>query len=168
MRGSTLPCSVVPMTLPSSLRSGSVTTCSPPIASAGEVASSPSARCFPSWCCSTPRPTRTSSVSGFYGLRHDFRDCFAELPGYGRFVSLMSRLLMPFYLLLYSFRGEETGINFADGTRPAACRNACINRDQFFPMSGQAWSQHHGVVLWFQASSIHQPQGPAYGLQDHR
>ena len=42
-----------------------------------------------------------------YGIRQEHRGCFAELPGYGRFVSLPSGLLPPFYLLLHDFRGKK-------------------------------------------------------------
>ena len=55
----------------------------------------------------------------FYGLRHQYRDCFGELPSYSRFMRLMPGLLPQ-----------------------------CPHQPQLgFPGSGQAWSQRHGLVL---------------------
>ena len=62
----------------------------------------------------------------FYGLRHQYRDCFGELPSYSRFMRPMPRLL------LHYFRGEQTGIYFADSTKPAFCHNARISRNRVF------------------------------------
>ena len=47
-----------------------------------------------------------------YGLAQEFRHCFAELPSTSRFVALIPRLLLPFDLLLYCYRGQKTRIYF--------------------------------------------------------
>jgi len=52
-----------------------------------------------------------------YGIRHQYRACCAELPGYGRFVSLLPRLL------LHSFRSRKTGSYLADSIKLAVCCN---------------------------------------------
>ena len=65
-----------------------------------------------------------------YGLRHEDRDCFAELPNGSRFVSLPPRPLLPCSLLLHSFRGPTTGIHVADSTKLAICHNGRISRNR--------------------------------------
>ena len=67
-----------------------------------------------------------------YGVEQKYRDCFGELPSYGRFVALMPRPFAPFCVLIHSPCGEGTGIHIADSTGLAVCASPRIPRNRTF------------------------------------
>ena len=87
-----------------------------------------------------------------YGIRQQYRDCFGELPSYSRFVSLLPRLLLPFYLLLHYCRGEETGIYFTEGAKLAVCHNGRINRNRVFR---ELAKRGRSTMGWFFGFKLH-------------
>ena len=60
-------------------------------------------------------PFKHFKVFYHYGIGHQHRACFHELPHYDRFVCLMPRLFVPFMVCRIAW-GVETGIYFVDST----------------------------------------------------
>ena len=77
-------------------------------------------------------PYKNFKTFYLYGVGHQHRTCFGDLPHYDRFVSRMPRLFVPLMVLLHSLGGEETGVYFADSTKLAVCHNRRIHRHKVF------------------------------------
>ena len=77
-------------------------------------------------------PYKNFKTFYLYGIGHQHRACFGDLPHYDRFVSLMPRLFVPLVVLLHSLSGEQTGVYFADASKRAVCHNRRIDRHRVF------------------------------------
>jgi len=97
-------------------------------------------------------PFKTFKDFWIYGVEQKYRNCFAALPSYGRFVALMPRLFIPLCLLLHRFRGEETGIYIADSTKLSVCHNQRISRNRVF--AGVA-ARGRSSMGWFYGLKLH-------------
>ena len=87
-----------------------------------------------------------------YGIGHQHRGCFGDLPHYDRFVSLMPRLFVPLMVLLHSLSGEETGIYFGDSSKLAVCHNRRIDRHRVFDGLAARGKTSMG---WFYGLKLH-------------
>jgi hypothetical protein len=87
-----------------------------------------------------------------YGIGHQYRACFDDIPHYDRFVSLMPRLFAPLMVLLHGLSGEKTGIYFADATKLAVCHNRRIHRHKVF--NGLA-ARGKTSMGWFYGLKLH-------------
>jgi hypothetical protein len=87
-----------------------------------------------------------------YGIGHQHRACFGDLPHYDRFVSLMPRLFAPLMVLLHGLGGEQTGVYFADSSKLAVCHNRRINRHKVFDGLAARGKTSMG---WFYGLKLH-------------
>ena len=87
-----------------------------------------------------------------YGVEQKYRDYFGDIPSYGRFVSLMPRLFIPFCVLMHSLTGDQTGIYVADSTKIAVCHNLRISRNRVFADLAKRGKTTTG---WFYGFKLH-------------
>jgi hypothetical protein len=87
-----------------------------------------------------------------YGVCQHYRSLFAELPSYGRFVTLQPRLFTPLCLLLHHLSGEKTGIYIADSSHLPVCHNRRINRNKTFEGLARRGKSTMG---WFYGFKLH-------------
>jgi hypothetical protein len=97
-------------------------------------------------------PFKTFKAFWQYGIEQRYRSCFAELPSYGRFVSLMPRLMLPLCVLMHSLKGEETGLYVVDSTKISVCHNARIGRNKVFARLAARGKTTTG---WFYGLKLH-------------
>ena len=88
----------------------------------------------------------------FYEVEKEYRSYYNKLPIYERFVALMPRLLLPSYLLLHWFSGEQSGIYFVDSTKLAVCHNARGRQHKVLRRMAQ-WGR--SSMGWFFGLKLH-------------
>ncbi len=87
-----------------------------------------------------------------YGVEQEYRNCFGQLPSYGRFVALMSRLFIPFCILVHSLTGKQTSVYIADSSKLAVCAIQRISRNKVFVQLAQRGRTASG---WFYGFKLH-------------
>jgi len=97
-------------------------------------------------------PFKTFKDFWIYGVGQKYRNCFGDLPSYGRFVACKPRLFMPLCMLLQSLGGQETGIYIVDSTKLAVCHTQRISRNRVF--KGVA-AHGRSSMGWFYGFKLH-------------
>src|SRR5918911_4011308 len=97
-------------------------------------------------------PYKNFKVFYLYGIGHQHRACFGDLPHYDRFVSLMPRLFVPLMVLLHSAISAQTGLYCADSTKLAVCHTRRIDRHRVFDGLAARGKTSMG---WFYGLKLH-------------
>lgn len=87
-----------------------------------------------------------------FGICHEHRRDFKNLPCYDRFIQIMPSLFLPLCILLHSIKGKQTGIYFMDSTKLKVCDNKRISRNKVFENLAQRGKSSMG---WFFGFKLH-------------
>ncbi|MBN8523574.1 MAG: hypothetical protein J0M23_06975 [Rickettsiales bacterium] len=82
-------------------------------------------------------------------IEHFYSQDFPNAVSYNRFVELISRLFIPFNILLHLLYGEETGIYFIDSTTIKACNNKRRYKNKVFARLAKSSKSSMGYFYGF-------------------
>lgn len=98
-------------------------------------------------------------------IEHFYSQDFPNAVSYNRFVELISRLFVPFNILLHLLYGEETGIYFIDSTTIKACHNKRRYRNKVFAGLAKSSKSSMGYFYGFKLHAIINHKGEFMALK---
>lgn len=101
-----------------------------------------------------------------YGIGHKYRNCFAEIPTYERFVALQHRLFAPLSVLLHMLttQNEKTGLYVVDSSALKVCHNKRIARHRVFDGLAERGKSTMGWFFGFKLHMIINHKGAIMGV----
>lgn len=98
-------------------------------------------------------------------IEHFYSQDFPNAVSYNRFVELISRLFVPFNILLHLLYGEETGIYFIDSTTIRACHNKRRYKNKVFAGLAKSSKSSMGYFYGFKLHAIINHKGEFMALK---
>lgn len=98
-------------------------------------------------------------------IEHFYSQDFPNAVSYNRFVELISRLFVPFNILLHLLYGEETGIYFIDSTTIKACHNKRRYKNKVFAGLAKSSKSSMGYFYGFKLHAIINHKGEFMALK---
>lgn len=98
-------------------------------------------------------------------IEYIHKNDFPNALSYNRFVELMSRLFLPFNILLHMLFGEETGTYFMDTTAIKICHNKRRYRNKTFALLGKPGKSSMGFFYGFKLHLVINEKGEFIALK---
>ena len=98
-------------------------------------------------------------------IEYIHKDDFPHALSYNRFVELMSRLFLPFNILLHMLFGEETGTYFMDATAIKICHNKRRYRNKTFAGLAKQGKSSMGFFYGFKLNLVINEKGEFIALK---
>ena len=111
-------------------------------------------------------PFKNFKTFWHFGINQKYRDCFNDLPSYGRFVTLMPGCWCH-YAYCFSAFAVKKPVSISWIPQSSLSATTSGSNETSFQGSGQAWPQHHGLVFRLQTTHGHQQQRRSHGGQNH-